>query len=276
MKTALVVLGMHRSGTSSVAGALSQLGATPPRTLMAPAADNPKGFWESDVVMALNDALLAERGLSWSDWKARPHAPPPVIDARIGRAMADEFGDAERAVLKDPRICRLFPEWRLSLAQAGYAVAVVSPLRPPAEVARSLTARNPMSREHALRLWLRHVLDAERASRGLPRHFMTWADFLADWRGQVERMNQRLAAGLIVDDANAAAVDAFLSDDLHRQRSDEPVPALVRQVWDSLRELAVHGDHPDLLARLDGLGHDFDRACALFTDVPSALAAGSG
>lgn len=46
-KMALVVLGMHRSGTSSVAGALAMLGAQPPKTLLAPSDDNPKGFWES-------------------------------------------------------------------------------------------------------------------------------------------------------------------------------------------------------------------------------------
>lgn len=43
-KMALVVLGMHRSGTSSVAGALAMLGAQPPKTLLAPSDDNPKDF----------------------------------------------------------------------------------------------------------------------------------------------------------------------------------------------------------------------------------------
>lgn len=276
MKTALVVLGMHRSGTSSVAGALSLLGATAPKTLMAAAPDNPRGFWESDVVMRLNDAMLAERGLVWSDWRARPETQTPAVDPRIVEVMADEFGDAERAVLKDPRMCRLFPEWRISLVDAGYSVVVVSPIRPPAEVARSLTTRNPMTREHGLRLWLRHVLDAEWSSRGLPRFFVPWSEFLSDWRGQVLRLNHGIGTGLVISGEAANAVDAFLSDELHRQRSEEPVPTLTRQVWSILCELAAHGDHPDLLERLDSLRREFDRACALFIDTPGSPNAGSG
>ncbi len=276
MKTALVVLGMHRSGTSSVAGTLSLLGAAAPKTLMAPADDNPRGFWESDVVMALNDAMLAERGLSWSDWRARVGRSAAVADPRIATVMADEFGDAEQVVLKDPRLCRLFEEWRISLTAADYAVRVVIPIRAPAEVARSLTARNPMTWEHGLRLWLRHVLDAERASRGLPRHTMMWTDFLSDWRGQISRMNQSLSVGLIADQESAAAVDTFLSDNLHRQRSHEPTPPLVRRAWRILSDMATHGDHPDLLSALDAVRVEFDHACTLFTDASPALQAGSG
>ena len=69
-RTAYVVLGMHRSGTSSVAGTLALLGAAAPRTLMGPAQDNPKGFWESQVVTAFNDRLLAAAGSAWDDWRA--------------------------------------------------------------------------------------------------------------------------------------------------------------------------------------------------------------
>lgn len=266
MKTALVVLGMHRSGTSSVAGALTLLGATAPKTLMAPAADNPKGFWESDVVMALNDALLSERGLIWSDWRARGH-DSMTVDPRIAQVMTGEFGEADLLVLKDPRLCRLFPEWRRALTEAGYLIAVVSPIRTPAEVAASLVARNPLSREHGLRLWLRHVLDAELSSRGLPRHLMTWASFLADWRGQIALMNTRLAVNLRPTDDQAAAVDVFLSSELHRQRSEEMTSTLVRHTWETLCNIAEFGDHPDLLHRLDALRGEFDGACDLFTDI---------
>ena len=61
----LVVLGMHRSGTSSVTGALTLAGATPPLTLMPPKPDNPTGFWESERVAAFNDGLLARMGAEW-------------------------------------------------------------------------------------------------------------------------------------------------------------------------------------------------------------------
>ena len=270
MKTALVVLGMHRSGTSSVAGALTLLGAAAPRTLMAPAADNPRGFWESHVVMVLNDVLLAEAGSSWSDWRRLPRMPEPASARdRIVQTMADEFGDAETIVLKDPRMCRLFPAWRDALEQAGYRPLIVTPLRAPSEVAASLEARNPISREQGLRLWLRHVLDAETTSRGLPRHFMRWSSFMADWRAEAALVNARLGTTLApVAQDGGAEIDAFLTPDLHRQRDEAPTPALVSQAWSMLGDLALHGEHPDLHAALDALRRSFDQAGALFADAP--------
>jgi hypothetical protein len=267
MKTAIVVLGMHRSGTSSVAGTMALLGAASPKTLMAPASDNPKGFWESDVVMRLNDSMLAERGLTWSDWR---HACPAVSagDAmRIAEVMQDEFGEANLVVLKDPRMCRLFQAWRQGLAQANYRMVTVSPVRRPSEVVASLMARNPLSSGQAFRLWLSHVLDAEAASRGLPRHFMTWADFMTDWRSEIATMTRRVGVTLDLSKDRSAAVDDFLSQELHRQRSDEQGPALVRHTWETLQQIARFGDHPDLLSRLDALRSEFARACALFSDV---------
>lgn len=66
-KTAYVVLGMHRSGTSSVAGALSHLGAAPPASLMPPKADNPSGFWESERISDFNEEILNSIGTTWLD-----------------------------------------------------------------------------------------------------------------------------------------------------------------------------------------------------------------
>lgn len=270
MKTALVVLGMHRSGTSSVAGALTLLGAAAPRTLMAPADDNPRGFWESHVVMALNDALLAEAGSSWSDWRRLPRAFDPA-DARdrLIQTLAGEFGDADTIVLKDPRMCRLFPAWRGAMEQAGYRPLIIAPLRHPSEVAASLVARNPISREQGLRLWLRHVLDAEVTSRGLPRHFMRWSSFMTDWRAEVALINARLATTLSpAANDRGAEIDAFLTPDLHRQKGEAPTPPLVARTWSVLGDLARHGEHEDLHAALDALRGAFDQAEDLFPDAP--------
>ena len=269
MKTALVVLGMHRSGTSSVAGALTLLGAAAPATLLGPAEDNPRGFWESHVVLGLNEALLAEAGSSWNDWRRLSRPPEPAATrARIGPALKSEFGDAETVVLKDPRICRLFPAWRDGLEAAGYRPLIVAPLRHPSEVAASLVARNPITREQGLRLWLRHVLDAEAGSRNLPRHLMGWDAFIADWRGETARMAERLGRSLSPTPDQAQAVDAFLTADLRRQSPGDGRPAaLVARTHAALLDLARHGEHADLHRTLDALRVEFDRADALFPDA---------
>ena len=270
-KTALIVLGMHRSGTSSVAGALALAGASAPRRLMPPAADNPKGFWESSAVAAFNDRLLKAGGSDWRDW--RRFADQPILDdpdarASAVRLLAEEFDSAAIVVLKDPRICRLFRFWRRALFDAGYETVVISPVRPPSEVAASLVSRNNMGRDHALRLWLRHVLDAERHSRGLPRRFLLWPEFLGDWREDLAAVSRLSSAPLDLGVEALQKIEDFLTSDLRRQTEASPTPALVHRAYGLLCQLARHGDHPDLHAEMDHARRMFDEACDLFSDAP--------
>ena len=107
-------------------------------------------------------------------------------------ALRTEFGDAELFVLKDPRLSRLLPLWLPALERVGAAPSAVIALRHPAAVARSLAVRNGLSLETSLLLWLRHVLDAERLTRSMPRDFASYDALLADWRGVASRIGQRL------------------------------------------------------------------------------------
>lgn len=277
MKTAYVVLGMHRSGTSSVAGALVLLGATPPRTLMPPRPENPKGFWESERIMVVNDRILAHFGSSWRDWR------PLGLEGLTGKAadalralaldtLDAEFGGADSIVLKDPRICRLYPFWRGVLEAAGYEPLVVSPIRPPIEVAASLTTRDAVSQAEGLRLWLRHVLEAEAASRGWPRHLMAWNDFLTEWPGQVALMSERLNRPLSAAGARIEIeMDAFLNADLRHQRGDGSeanLPPDIARSHAALLDLALGGESAGAHDRLDLLRARFDETSAPLQDPP--------
>ena len=64
-RNALLVLGMHRSGTSSLARVFSLLGASLPTNVMPANYGNEAGYWEPERVVALNDQILeffGERG----------------------------------------------------------------------------------------------------------------------------------------------------------------------------------------------------------------------
>lgn len=274
-KAAVVVLGMHRSGTSSVAGVLSLLGAASPKTLMPAADDNPKGFWESQVLMEFHDELLRAGDSNWRDWRPFPLSAvlatnPGLFDqARI--KLDDEFGDQHMIVLKDPRICRFFPLWQKVLDDAGYRIVVVSPLRHPLEVAASLMARNAMSFEEACRLWLRHVLDAERATRDFAdRLFIDWSNFLGDWRADMRRLQSRTGLPLNFEaEETSHAIDAFLSSELRRQRPiDAELPSPVAMAWRILVENARRQNLAVFDEGLDELRWSFDQASILFADAP--------
>src|SRR2546430_5534379 len=73
-RRALVIAGMHRSGTSAFARVFNLLGAELPRTHMTPEdfRGNPSGFWEPLEVVHLHDELLREAGRNWHDFSPLP------------------------------------------------------------------------------------------------------------------------------------------------------------------------------------------------------------
>src|SRR5690348_14529849 len=65
----LVILGMHRSGTSLLAGALGLLGASLPKHVMPSNCSNPKGYFEPQKIVELHDEMLLALNSSWSDFR---------------------------------------------------------------------------------------------------------------------------------------------------------------------------------------------------------------
>ena len=142
-KDAVLVLGMHRSGTSAVAGTLVKLGATPPKSLMVPNSANPRGHWESLALMALNDEILKSAGSSWDDWRTFSASwyTSQIAEDFSQRAVDElnkEFGNAKLVVIKDPRMCRMVPFWSKVFNDSRYTMRFIIPVRSPLEVSRSL------------------------------------------------------------------------------------------------------------------------------------------
>lgn len=64
---------MHRSGTSVVSRAVKALGVYLGDSLLGPAPDNLKGYWEHTDIFQLNEAVMAALDRPW--WSSRPIAP---------------------------------------------------------------------------------------------------------------------------------------------------------------------------------------------------------
>ena len=282
-KRALVVLGMHRSGTSSVAGALTLLGAAAPKTLMAAAVDNPKGFFESRLVGELNDRILQAAGSRWDDWRrfdASALAPDTAHDFRdqIRATLHHEFGSDPLVVLKDPRLCRMLPIWGGVFEEEGYEADFVLPVRSPLEVARSLNRRNGMPIAAGVLLWLRHVLDGEKLTRSKPRRILLWRTFMEDWRSEVAAIQEALHWDADVTDERARDVDGFLSVDLQHEvvsddalGADPDAHAWALEVYEALAGLSAGKDDSAHLATLDRVAASFDEACKLYGAVHQSL-----
>ena len=191
---ALLVLGMHRSGTSALTRVINLLGVDLPKQLMPPKpGENEVGFWESLKLMNIHNELLRCLDASWdsiSTLESGWHRSTLGQDyrERLLAFLREDFTHSRFFVLKDPRLCRLLPLWIDVLADFGAEPRVVIPVRNPLEVADSLQARNDFLIAKSLLLWLRYTLDTEAESRQLQRSFVTYDALLKDWRGVTDKI----------------------------------------------------------------------------------------
>jgi hypothetical protein len=271
-RRAVLVLGMHRSGTSAVAGVLAHCGLQAPITPMAADQFNAAGYWESSVFEEFHDRILLSAGSRWDactriDFsRLRPETAARFRDeCRV--LLEQEFGAASSFVLKDPRICRLLPFWLDVLETASVTVSPVIVLRNPFEVAASLAARDGLSPGASLLMWLRHVLDAESETRSLTRAFLAYDDVLANWRAAIVRLAHDLTAPWLEVPEQAAVIDAFVREDLRHHRSTRVIenipPVLLR--WVEQTRTALEGllarnpdRHVEARCALDAVRQEFD------------------
>ena len=191
----VVVLGMHRSGTSALARVLNLMGlyfggegSSTGRNV-----ENAKGFWERRDVRTLNDQILLAAD---SDWDCvsqfDPERIPDSVRARYVSLATDITMDLDAHrpwFMKEPRMCVLLPIWR----EAMELPVCVHVCRNPVAVARSLEVRNEIPIAVGLALWELYNVRALAASADLPRVFSSYEDLLAR-PGEVVA---RLRSGLV-------------------------------------------------------------------------------
>ncbi len=143
----ICVLGMHRSGTSCLAGSLEQAGVHLGEVVNK-SPSNPKGNKESKVQRGINEDLLAFNGGSWDK-------PPEQLSWNSDlQARRDSYIEnawtASPWGFKDPRSLLTLPFWREALGDLRFVATV----RHPAAVARSLMSRAGLQPKMApLHLW---------------------------------------------------------------------------------------------------------------------------
>jgi hypothetical protein len=265
-KEGIFILGMARSGTSALTRVLSLCGCALPETLKEATDANPRGFWEPLEAIKINKEFLFKHGATYSDPTLRLQGEFQFTRMEtqrlIGqiRAFLRRCPQGSPLLIKDTQITVLFDFWLQAARAEEFSVKVIIPVRHPTEVAASVGALAravaPQAPEASLELcqaiWLKYNLLAELHSRGLPRVFTQYSRLLEDWRLQVARISRALDLELQTD--AAAAVDAFLTPDLHRQRASGPITEVFGYTWLSdtyeILSQAAH-DRPLDVSRLD-------------------------
>jgi len=268
-RRAVVVLGMHRSGTSVTTSLLHRLGLRLDDELVPAAPDNPRGFWESRRIVDLHEDLLTKLGRSWKqpfllaplprEWWREPAVLP--IRRALAEVVRREVAREGVWGFKDPRTARLLPLWQTIFAEEGIAPIWVLVFRHPAAVIASLAARNALDPALAELLWIEHNLDP---LEQIPPADLFAVDFdrLAGAPGPgpgLTALAKRLRThGIVLDAGTARAADAMFDPAMVHHKAPETAPCS-----DFAR--AIHGH----LGRL----HDRPGAPAPWPDRIAAVAA---
>lgn len=237
----ILVLGMHRSGTSVVAKALTCMGAELGPRAEWSGPDNPKGFWEDQDVLAFNDQMLRFLDRNWAD-------PRPIegieywmnvnygASHNAGMLLRDRLARFPLFGLKEPRMCRLLPLWRRAIGIVGCQVSVVHVIRHPVAVASSLLRRNGMPLDHGFALWLEYVsrqfADVDPA---WPSVTVCYDEMMTLPQDQIGRIGRALKLTWDRQAAQSFARD-YVDVALQHEESEGDMPVEVATVWKLMME----------------------------------------
>jgi hypothetical protein len=242
----VLVVGMHRSGTSLCSHILSVLGVDMADTIPGPGAtslrpENPRGHWERWEIVEFHDRILR---LFNRDYFGRFHdfalpvawwADPSVVQIRreIVAFLEKRMGNGYFG-FKDPRTVRLMPVWHQILNELKLAPRVVLCLRNPAQVARSLQARDGLDPAIGEYRWLVHIIDFFRYTNGFEFCTVEYEEWFENPALNIEKLQKFLDLSWQQSEADLALVLSGIIDPAARHDDPvhrEPSQPLVRTLY---------------------------------------------
>ncbi len=208
----VAILGMHRSGTSALAGTLQECGLNLGDVNTA-APSNAKGNRESWLLMALHEDVLKRAGGSWD---SPPPGPIVWTDLHIAvqRLYVEQFLGVPVWGFKDPRLLLLLEGWLEALP----GLETVGVFRNPLETIESLRRRSPQkfTGDSALQLWVTYN-----------RRLLEWHDHsgcpLVEFVSDRLKFNQaavKIARKIGLPNAASAPELCFFEDALRHHQAD--------------------------------------------------------
>lgn len=225
---AVIILGMHRSGTSCLTGCLEEAGLYL-GDVATENPDNAKGNRESERIMALHKAIMSDSWKKWKDeirgelkWKAKRLAER---DAIIAGYPPDRMWG-----FKDPRTVFTLSGWLDALPEAR----LVGSIRHPHAVALSLAKRNGFDLARGYDIWLSYNRRLKEICETRDVRLVSF-----DWPlSFYERVVRALCAelGLSVPDRFS-----FIESDLRHNSGDgdAPIPSEVAELYGQLQSMLI-------------------------------------
>lgn len=258
----VVVLGMHRSGTSLLANLLTALGVNLGEKLLAADGNNQAGYWEQEEIYLTQDALLQQLGRHWpgpsgtipfpAEWWRLPEIQP--FKQRLTSILRKEIEKTDGVWgFKDPRTSRLLPLWKEIFVELGLDPIYLLAIRNPAEVVESVVKRDEMPAARAELLWLLHNLDAVRDAGDQLRLVVDYDRWFTHPREQAQAVARALDFDWpAADDKLLASLSQRIRPDLRHCRTPQPfLLPMMKETFTALQTAAATEKFSDELEKLD-------------------------
>lgn len=251
---ALCILGMHRSGTSSISRAFNLLGyyLGEDKDIINACPENPKGFWELYDIVCIHQEILHKLKLDWDT------TTPVPVDSLLSLLIVEEKSSLKDLILtrlaihkkwmwKDPRTCLLMPLWSDILREINASLKCVFVVRNPLDVARSLAKRNGFALEKGYKIWLLNNLCALYSIDGQKAAFISYEKYVIDWEGETRRATSLLNIDWPTDNHNIIKeMNEFIEPELQHSRSSTTdlaqAPVNIQSLYKHLLECTSSND----------------------------------
>lgn len=259
----VVVLGMHRSGTSAVMNALACMGVSLGDDLLPAGKDNPKGFFEDKSINDLNIEMLSVIG---QDWFSLSLVTDAQVDRLVTLGYLEKAADLLRAKIagheyfgfKDPRVSKLLKFWIKVFALLECETRYVLCLRHPLSVANSVLKRNKTPIRKGYLLWLSYNLAIITQALSTPLVALDYDQLMESPTKQLEFIAQQLDLE-IQPELVAGFANEFLDDNLRHTtfstadlKKDWQCPPVVISAYDICSGLLL-ADNQQAIAHFNDL-----------------------
>jgi len=263
----VVVLGMHRSGTSLLTNLLTILGVDVGADLLAPNASNELGYWENERIYRTQDALMNYIAKDWGeygfaypfaiDWERLPEFR--AFQDQLISIVHDEIAQAKGIWgFKDPRTCRLLPLWKQIFAELNLEPLYVLAVRDPSVVVESLLKLYPLDPLHAELVWMLHYLDAIRDTEGELRIIVDYDRWFTEPREQAQAVAKALDLTWPADDCDLISrLTQTIRPDLRHSKTRRPCSLpFVKKIHEALKQCAAIGQAPGQMVSVNFRNED--------------------
>jgi GT2 family glycosyltransferase len=246
----IVVLGMHRSGTSAITRGLQVMGVTLGDRMMPPVeGNNGRGFWEDIDLNALNAEMLNAIDSDWCHLAAIDSIDIEILHKqgyflRAVELLRQKVNNVPIFGFKDPRVAKLLPFWKEVFSHCQFDVSYVITVRHPLSVVKSLFKRDSIEAEQGYLLWLGYIIASLAGSAGEKRVLVDYDRLMQAPDRELMRIAK--CTGLEIDPAELRNYkNDFLDEglrhtvyDLNDLLLDDTCPPIVREIYTALLDVA--------------------------------------